>query len=99
MSQGPRAILVSAGEASGEYYAAELVAQLKERWPDCDFFGCAGPKLRAAGVRAVVRTEDLAVVGLVEVIHHLPRIWRRFKTLVAAAKVERPAVAILTDSP
>lgn len=95
----PKAILVSAGEASGEYYAAELVAQLKEQFPDCDFFGCAGPKLRKAGVRAVVRTEDLAVVGLVEVLHHLPRIWQRFQTLIAAAQETKPALAILTDSP
>lgn len=99
MTAPPRAILVSAGEASGEYYAAELVAQLKQQWPDCDFFGCAGPRLRAAGVRAVVRTEDLAVVGLVEVLHHLPRIWQRFRTLIAAAKHAKPALAILTDSP
>src|SRR3954447_7117316 len=95
----PRAILVSAGEASGEYYAAELVKQLQEIWPDCDFFGCAGPRLRAAGVRAIVRTEDLAVVGLVEVLHHLPRIYQRFRTLIAAARSQRPQLAILTDSP
>src|SRR3954447_1094065 len=95
----PRAILVSAGEASGEYYAAELVKQLKEIWPDCDFFGCAGPRLRAVGVRPVIRTEDLAVVGLVEVLGHLPRIYQRFRTLVASAKATRPALAILTDSP
>jgi lipid-A-disaccharide synthase len=99
MSPPPRAILVSAGEASGEYYAAELVAQLKQQWPECDFFGCAGPPLRKAGVRAIVRTEDLAVVGLVEVVHHLPRIYQRFRTLIAAARAEKPALAILTDSP
>ncbi len=99
MKSAPKAILVSAGEASGEYYAAELVAQLKQQFPECDFFGCAGPKLRQAGVRAVIRTEDLAVVGLVEVLHHLPRIWQRFQTLIAAAKESKPALAILTDSP
>ncbi len=72
---------------------------LRARWPDCEFFGCAGPKLRAAGAEPVIRTEDLAVVGIVEVIEHLPRIWRRFKTLVAAAEKRRPELAILTDSP
>jgi len=95
----PASILVSAGEASGDYYAAELVKHLRERWPDCHFFGCAGPKLRAAGVEPVVRTEDLAVVGLVEVIRHLPRIWLRYRRLVREAARRKPALAILTDSP
>ena len=47
----------------------------------------------------MIRMEDLAVVGLVEVLEHLPRIWRRFRELVAAAKAKRPSLAILTDSP
>jgi lipid-A-disaccharide synthase len=95
----PVCILISAGEASGDYYAAELLKHLRARWPDCAFFGCAGPHLRAAGADPVIRTEDLAVVGIVEVLAHLPRIWRRFQTLVAAARERRPQVAILTDSP
>lgn len=99
MPLNPRSILVSAGEASGDYYAAELVQELRRRWPDCRFFGCAGPHLREAGVEPVVRTEDLAVVGIVEVIGHLPRIWRRFRQLTAAAKQRKPDLAILTDSP
>jgi lipid-A-disaccharide synthase len=95
----PRSVLVSAGEASGDYYAAELVRELKRRWPACEFFGCAGPHLRNAGVRAVIRSEDLSVVGIVEVVGHLPRIWRRFRQLIRAAALERPELAILTDSP
>jgi lipid-A-disaccharide synthase len=95
----PRSILVSAGEASGDYYAAELVRELRRRWPDCDFFGCAGPHLREAGVEAVIRSEDLSVVGIVEVVPHLPRIWLRFRKLVRSAAGRRPELAILTDSP
>ena len=95
----PRSILISAGEPSGDFYAAELVDALKRRWPECRFFGCAGPHLRERGVRPVIRTEDLAVVGIVEVVGHLPRIWRRYRELVAAARAERPDLAILTDSP
>jgi lipid-A-disaccharide synthase len=90
---------VSAGEASGDYYAAELVRVLRGRWPECAFFGCAGPHLREAGVRPVIRSEDLSVVGIVEVVGHLPRIWRRFRELIGAAAKESPALAILTDSP
>lgn len=99
MPRAPRSILVSAGEASGDYYAAELVRELVRRWPECGLFGCAGPHLREAGVEAVVRSEDLSVVGIVEVLGHLPRIWRRFRELIRAAAQRKPNLAILTDSP
>jgi lipid-A-disaccharide synthase len=92
-------ILVSAGEASGDLYAARLVEALRARLPGADFFGCAGPRMRSAGVRAIVRSESLAVVGLVEVLAHIPRIYGEYRKLVAAAERERPQLAILTDSP
>lgn len=95
----PRRILISAGEPSGDYYAAELAAELARRWPQCEFFGCAGPHLRERGVRPVIRTEDLAVVGIAEVARHLPRIWRRYRELIASARRLQPDLAILTDSP
>ncbi|MBX9601000.1 MAG: lipid-A-disaccharide synthase [Bryobacteraceae bacterium] len=92
-------ILVSAGEASGDFYASQLVHELRRRYPGADFFGCAGPKLREAGVRMVVDAASLGVVGLVEVISHLPRIKGEFDKLIAAAEREKPDLAILTDSP
>jgi len=92
-------ILVSAGEASGDRYAALLVEELRRRHPDWTFFGCAGARLREAGVEAVVRSESLAVVGLVEVLHHIPRIYGEFRRLIRAALPRRPKLAILTDSP
>lgn len=99
MSLAPRSVLISAGEASGDYYAAELVRELRRRWPSCQFFGCAGSHLRAANVEPIVRSEDLAVVGIVEVVGHLPRIWRRFRNLIGEAARRKPDLAILTDSP
>ena len=95
----PRSILVSAGEASGDLYAAGLVERLRQRWPEADFFGCAGPRMRQAGVRAVGEAEELAVVGLVEVLAHIPRIYGLYRRLCRAARYERPQLAILTDSP
>ena len=95
----PREILISAGEASSDRYAAMLVEELRRVWPDARFFGCAGPRMRAAGVEPVIEAESLAVVGLVEVIAHLPRIWRQYRKLVGAAQKARPQLAILTDSP
>ena len=92
-------ILISAGEASGDRYAADLVHSLGEALPHARFFGCGGPRLRETGVDAVVRTEDLAVVGLFEVIRHVPRIHGLYRRLDSAARRERPDLAILTDAP
>jgi lipid-A-disaccharide synthase len=94
-----RKILVSAGEASGDLYAALVVEELRKLHPGVEFFGCTGPRLRVAGVRTVVDAASLAVVGLLEVVHHIPRIYGEFRKLLAAAERERPALAILTDSP
>ena len=94
-----RKILVSAGEASGDLYASLVVEELRRTWPDAEFFGCTGPKLRAAGVRTVVDAGSLAVVGLLEVVSHIPRIYGEYRKLLAAAREERPDLALLTDSP
>jgi len=92
-------ILVSAGEASGDLYAAQVVEELRRIWPDAEFFGCTGPRLRAAGVRTVVDAASLAVVGLIEVVAHIPRIYGEYRRLLAEVRRLRPDVAILTDSP
>ncbi|MEN6532295.1 MAG: lipid-A-disaccharide synthase [Bryobacteraceae bacterium] len=95
----PLKILVSAGEASGDLYAAGLVERLRRRIPDAEFFGCAGHHMERAGVRPVVRADSLAVVGLLEVVAHIPRIYREFHRLIDAARREKPDLAILADSP
>ena len=95
----PRNILVSAGEASGDLYASLLVEELRRLWPDAHFFGCTGPQMRRAGVETVVDAASLAVVGLVEVVSHIPRIYGEYRKLLDAARRERPDFAILTDSP
>jgi lipid-A-disaccharide synthase len=94
-----RRILVSAGEASGDLYAALVVEELRRTWPDADFFGCTGPRLRAAGVKTVVDAASLAVVGLVEVVAHLPRIYGEYRKLLAAVDEAKTDLAILADSP
>src|ERR1035437_8276656 len=94
-----RKILVSAGEASGDLYASLVVEELRRTWPDAGFFGCTGPRLRASGVRTVVDAASLAVVGLLEVAAHITRIYGEYRKLLAAARAEKPDLAILTDSP
>jgi lipid-A-disaccharide synthase len=95
----PTRILISAGESSGDRYAAHLARAVRERLGDVELFGCAGEQMKAAGVRPVVDMASLAVVGIVEVVHHIPRIYGEYRKLLAEAGRLRPVAAILTDSP
>jgi len=91
--------MISAGEASGDLYAATLVGHLKQLIPQARFFGCAGPRMQAAGVEPVVDAAKLSVVGLVEVVRHIPEIYGEYRKLIREARRRRPALAIVTDSP
>jgi lipid-A-disaccharide synthase len=92
-------ILISAGEASGETYGAQLIDAVKRRDPSLSFFGAGGERMRAAGCEIIVDAKDLAVVGITEIVSHLPNILGLFKKLVQAADERKPAVAIVIDSP
>ena len=91
--------LVSAGEASGDMYAASVVQRLHPVFPFARFYGCAGPKLRDAGVLPVIDASSIAVVGLAEVVRHLPRIYSEYRKLLRFALQNHPVAALLTDSP
>ena len=91
--------LVSAGEASGDLYAAGVVRHLSAALPSAGFYGCAGPRLQAAGVQPVIDSASIAVVGLAEVLGHLPRIYGQYRKLVRFAEQHHPQAALLTDSP
>jgi lipid-A-disaccharide synthase len=91
-------ILVSAGETSGDLYAAHVVRALARRLPGARFAGCPGPRMKSAHVEAVIDQSKLAVVGLAEVVTHLPSIYFEYRKLIRWAARERPHVAILTDS-
>ncbi len=80
-------------------YAAGLVAALRDSFPDATFYGCAGPKLQAQGVEPVIDAASLSVVGLAEVVTHLPRIYGQYRKLLKYARAHRPTAAILTDNP
>src|SRR4051812_50045071 len=92
-------ILVSAGEASGDLYASLVVQELQRLLPDTQFFGCTGPRLRAAGVRTVVDAADLAVVGLLEVVKDIPRIYGEDREVLAGGRGRRPGGGKLNDLP
>jgi lipid-A-disaccharide synthase len=92
-------ILISAGEASGEMYGAGLIQALRRRDPALEFFGVGGQRMRDAGCDTVVDARDLAVVGITEILGHLPKIYGLFNRLIAEADRRRPDLAIVIDSP
>ena len=92
-------IFLSAGEASGDHYGAELISALLERLPDARFTGLGGTQMEAAGQVRVVRAEDVAVMGITEILRHIPTILRSYITLVKSIKTARPDVAVLIDFP
>src|SRR6201987_2671862 len=91
-------LLLSAGEASGDMYAARLAAALKERL-DVELFGMGGPQMRAAGVEIITDYREVSVVGITEILSHLPSLVRAMRHLVSEAARRKPKFAILTDFP
>ncbi len=94
----PIPLLLSAGEASGDMYAARLATALKQRL-DVAIFGMGGPQMRAAGVEIINDYSEVSVVGITEVLKRLPSLFRAMRRLVDEAERRRPPLAILTDFP
>lgn len=93
-------VLISAGEASGDHYGAELARALRRQSAEqLDMFGIGGAEMRAAGYDTVVDAHEIAVVGITEVLSSLPSIRRSFRHLVAEAERRQPNVAVLIDFP
>jgi lipid-A-disaccharide synthase len=88
-SGGPK-IFLSTGEASGEHYGTLLIQALRQLKPEADFFGLGGRRMEALGFRPVVRAEDVAVLGITEVVRHMPRIYREYRRLRRSIAEERP---------
>ncbi|HYY70054.1 MAG TPA: lipid-A-disaccharide synthase [Terriglobales bacterium] len=92
-------LLISAGEASGERYGAQLIEALRRRVPDLQCFGVGGESMQAAGCDLIVQSKELAVVGITEILPRLPKIYGEFRKLVRAVDERKPQAAILIDSP
>ncbi len=119
----PVQVLISAGEASGEMYGAQLMEALRRcasspahvvtglrpvpagqspattQALQLQFFGAGGERMRATGCEIIVDAKDLAVVGITEILSHLPKILELYKKLIRTADEKRPAIAIVIDSP
>lgn len=92
-------IALCAGEASGDLLGAELIAQLRTRWPEARFAGIGGERMRAAGLCAWHDADELSVMGLAEVLRHLPRLLRLRRDFRQRLLAWQPDVFIGIDAP
>lgn len=92
-------ILISSGEASGDTYGAQLIEALNRKQPGVEIFGAGGESMRAAGFDTTVHAKDISVVGIVEVLTHLPKIYGEYKKLLREIDRHRPDAAVLIDFP
>lgn len=95
---GP-SIFIVAGEKSGDNYGAALLTAFRAGHPETTAFGVGGSALQAAGLERLYPMEDLALMGLAEIVGHLPRLRRLFRSLEAEVRRRRPDAAVLIDSP
>jgi lipid-A-disaccharide synthase len=102
-SEAPRSaprIFLSAGEASGEHYGTQLIQAIRKLAPEAEFFGLGGERMEAAGLHRIVRAEDVAVMGITEVVRHMPRIYSEYRKLKRSLRSQpKPAAAVLIDFP
>ena len=94
-----RAVMIVAGEASGDLHGASLVREMKALDPSLTFCGVGGKGLEAEGVRLVAHSSDMAVVGLTEVFSKLRHILGVFFRLRRMLRENRPQLLILIDYP
>lgn len=92
-------IALVAGELSGDNLGAAFIRAFRERVPDARFFGVAGPHMRAEGCEVWEPAESLAVMGLVEVLIHLPRLMALRRRVLQRILAERPDVFVGIDAP
>lgn len=95
----PLSMMIVCGEASGDALGAKLFDDLKTMHPEVRAYGVAGPRMRALGVEAIWRAEDLAVMGFWEVLCHWLPIWRAWRAVTKVCRERKPAVLVLIDYP
>jgi len=92
-------VLIVAGEASGDLYGGQLIREVTRIAPQVSFLGIGGSSMREAGLDALARSEEISVVGLVEVIKHLGVIKRALNSVTESIRAARPDLVLLIDFP
>jgi lipid-A-disaccharide synthase len=95
----PLRIALIAGEDSGDLLGANLIHGLRELHPGCEIRAVAGPRMRQQGVEVIHPSEDFAVMGLTEVLRHLPRLLRLRRKIVREISAFAPDVVVGIDAP
>ncbi len=98
-SKKPLRFALIAGEASGDQLGAGLIAEIKSRYPDAQFVGIGGDLMRQAGIKAWHDSHELSVMGLAEVLKHLPRLLRLRHSIFERILNWQPDVFIGIDAP
>ena len=99
VSQAAPLIAIVAGEASGDNLGAALIAAIRERVPNARFIGVPGPRMREQGCEALASSEELAVMGLVEILRHLPRLFSLRRRLLREFRERDVDIFIGIDAP
>ena len=93
-------VMIVASEASGDIHGAKVIKAVQQLSPGTTFIGVGGQQMSAAGCEILIPGEDLAVMGLIEVVGHLPVVWRSLQKLKNVLYSDmRPDALILIDSP
>ena len=89
MGKTSKRIMIVTGEASGDLHGAKLIDAVAALLPDTRFYGVGGKKMAEAGCEILIPGEELAVMGIVEILGHFPIIWRAFQQLKGEFKRSR----------
>lgn len=92
-------IFIIAGEASGDFLGAKLIAALKSINPDIEFFGIAGPKMQQEAITSLFPIEEISLFGFFEILPHLPKLIKLINYTIGSIKTIKPDLVITIDSP